>query len=379
MSDKNDVDVETKTHEAEGSWLSGWPAMLLSVAIVGAAIYSFSPRPKPDYPKTEVHVQDLLVTDLAQRGSRIVAVGEQGTILYADEATGPWSQADVDQDRGSNLTRVLFVDDNTVVAVGHDSWILRSTDRGESWREVLFNPERAEPLLGIAGPFDGELLAYGAFGQIQVSHDAGETWTRSELVKEQSEDSAEQDNAASSDPFSDNYDPFAAFGDGGGGFDDFSTRHLNAIIQSEDGALWLAGERGLVARSNNLGASWTQFEIDYNGSFYGLLETAEGRMIVHGMRGNVFYSDDQGENWTRSQSNTRESLYGGVRKANGEILLAGGSNSVIKSSDAGKTFTRVTPKKAKALTAVLVIAPGQWLTAGEAGVLLQGPNAVAAK
>ena len=102
-------------------------------------------------------------------------------------------------------------------------------------------------------------------------------------------------------------------------------------------------------------------------------------MIVHGMRGNVFYSDDQGENWTRSQSNTRESLYGGVRKANGEILLAGGSNSVIKSSDAGKTFTRVTPKKAKALTAVLVIAPGQWLTAGEAGVLLQGPNAVAAK
>lgn len=379
MSDRKDVDVETKAHEAEGSWLSGWPAMLLSVVIIGAAIYSFSPRPKPHYPKTEVHVQDLLVTDLARQGSRIVAVGEQGIILYADNPQGPWAQASLDTQRGSNLTWVLFVDDNTVLAVGHDSWVLRSTDAGQTWREVLFNAERAEPLLGISGPYNGELLAYGAFGQLQISRDAGQSWSRSELVKEDSATEDEEAGQDVSDPFSDNYDPFAAFGDGGGGFDDFATRHLNAIIQAKDASLWLVGERGLVARSTNMGESWSQFETGYNGSFYGLLETDQGRIIVYGMRGNVFYSDDQGENWTRSQSNTRESMYGSVLKPNGEILLAGGSNSVIKSTDAGLTFQRVTPKKAKALTDVLVIDPGLWLTAGEAGVVLQGPKAATAK
>ncbi len=374
MSDTSTVDIETKTHEAEGSWLSGWPAMLLSLAIVGAAVYSFSPRPKPDYPATEVHVHDLLVTDLAQQGKRIIAVGEQGNILYADNPQGPWKSADVDAQRGSNLTRVLFVDDQVAVAVGHDSWILRSDDGGQSWQEVLFQPERAEPLLGLAGPFDGELFAYGAFGQLQTSRDLGQTWARMELVKQDSESNEDDAALDASDPFSDAYDPFAAFSDGGGGFDDFSSRHLNAMVQAQDNSLWLAGERGLLARSQDQGKTWVQFETGYNGSFYGLIEAQPGRMLVYGMRGHVYYSDDQGENWVASQSHTGESLYGGVRKRNGELLLVGGSNSVILSRDAGATFTQVSEKQAKALTAVLVIAPGQWLTAGEAGVRVQGPK-----
>ena len=375
MSDTKNMDVETKVHEAEGSWLSGWPAMLLSLVIVGAAIYSFSPRPKPDYPATEVHVHDLLVTDLARHGQRIIAVGEQGNILYADDPQGPWRSAEIEVQRGSNLTRVLFVDEQVAVAVGHDAWILRSEDGGQSWQEILFEPERAEPLLGIAGPFDGELFAFGAFGQLQVSRDSGQSWTRTELVKQESESEEQEAAPGINDPFSDSYDPFAAFSDGGGGFDDFSSRHLNAMVQAQDHSLWLAGERGLLARSNDQGKTWEQFETGYNGSFYGLIEAQPGRMLVYGMRGHAYYSDDQGQTWVASQSHTPESLYDGVRKSNGDILLVGGSNSVILSRDAGATFTPVSEKQAKALTAVLVLAPGQWLTAGEAGVRLQSPQA----
>ncbi len=380
MSGSDPAQVDTRGFEAEGSWLDGWPAMLLSLIIIGAAVYSFSPRPPPAFPATQVEVDQLLVTDLARLGQRIVAVGEQGKILYADDPGGPWTLASLDRNRGSTLTEVLFLNDQVLVAVGHDSWILRSSDAGKSWTEVLFDAEKAEPLLGLAGPFDGELMAYGAFGQWQVSQDQGKTWSRRQLVK----NAADSPDEAAADPFSDpfadpfastgdDYDPFAAFGSGGG-FDDFSSRHLNAMTQASDGSLWLAGERGLVARSDNAGESWTQFETGYSGSFYGVFETQGGRIMAHGMRGNIYSSRDGGESWQRSQTEVSESMYGGRVLDDGTILLAGSSNVILRSRDNGRSFQQVSVKNSRTLTDILPVAPDVWLTAGESGVRLQGPG-----
>ncbi|MGJ8668901.1 MAG: WD40/YVTN/BNR-like repeat-containing protein [Oceanococcus sp.] len=380
MSENENMDVDTVAHEAEGSWLDGWPAMLLSLIIISAAVYSFSPRPKPDHPMTKVHADDLLVTDITQVGQRLIAVGEQGEILFADAPQGPWQSATVNQQRRSNLTRVLSVSEEVALAVGHDGWILRSTDAGENWQEVLFDAEKAEPLLGISGPYDGRIFAYGAFGQIQISSDAGKTWQRHALVKEELEVEAQDDAAAgSSDPFSDNYDPFASFGSGGGGgFDDFSTRHINGITRASDGSFWLVGERGLIAQSTNNAETWTKFETGYSGSFYGVLQTKGGRIMAHGMRGNIYSSPDKGETWQKSDAGTAQSLFGGLVQENGDIYLAGGSNAILKSSNGGRSFSNISEKKAKALTDIVVLAEGKWLTAGEAGIRLQGPN-VAAK
>lgn len=383
MSASSAREVEIQAHEAEGSWLDGWPAMLLSVVIIAAALYSFSPRPLPDFAATAVYPDRLLIVDVARRGQRLVGVGEQGKILYADQAQGPWELAEVKPDRGATFTEVQFLDDQTVLAVGHDSWIVRSSDGGQSWTEVRFDAEKAEPLLGLAGPYDGRLFAYGAFGQLLISDDSGQSWRRQELVKE--EVAADADKDAAADPFADpfgggagdDYDPFAAFGSGGG-WDDFGTRHLNAMTRASDGALWLAGERGLIARSVNGGDSWVQFDTGYNGSFYGVLETRSGGMLAHGMRGNIYSTRDLGESFQLSQSNTEESLYGGVVADNGDILLVGSSNIIIRSSDNGRTFSRAVDKQRDALTDILVLGDGLWLTAGEGGIRLQGPKAPAA-
>ncbi len=374
MSKAELLDVDTKLHEAEGSWIDGWPAMLLSLLIIGAAVYSFSPRPPGQFPATQVYADKLLITDVARRGNRFAAVGEQGKIFYADDPAGPWQLATVTPQRGSTLSRLVFLDAKTLVAVGHDSWILRSTDAGRSWQEIRFDAEKSEPLLGVAGPFNGQLWAYGAFGQLQVSRDGGQSWSRQELVKEESAaEPAVAEASGSSDPFSDNYDPFGGFG-GGGSFDDFATRHLNGITQASDGALWLVGERGLVARSVNGGETWSQFETGYTGSFYGVLETAGGRILAYGMRGNIFSTRDAGESWQRSQSNTEESMYGGMIQDNGDIVLAGGNNIIIRSSNGGKSFQVISLKGSSSLTDVMVLAPDLWLTTGERGVFLQGPD-----
>jgi photosystem II stability/assembly factor-like uncharacterized protein len=381
MSETDDLGSETKAHEAEGSFLEGWPAMVLSTIIIGAALYSFSPRPLAVFPATQIDAQKILVTDIARQdqdqGSRLLAVGEQGTILYADDPNGPWQVAAVEPQQGSTFSRVVFLGSKTAVAVGHDAWIVRSTDAGQNWKQVAYAPDKGEPLLGIAGPFDGKLMAYGAFGRMEVSRDAGQTWQRQELVKDASaEVVADVDDSGSSDPFSDNYDPFGSFG-GGGSYDDFSTRHLNGMAQASDGSLWLVGERGLIARSTNGGESWTQYESGYDGSFYGVFETQGGRILAYGMRGHVYSSRDKGESWQASDTQVQDSLFSGALADNGDILLVGATNVIIKSTNDGQSFTRVSQKDNALLADIQPISAGLWLTAGDNGLQLQGPNAPA--
>lgn len=390
MTDEKLEDI-IQAHEAEGSWRDGWPAMIMSVIIISAALYSFSPRPKPDFPATAVNERSVLVASVARSDGALIGVGEQGQILRAQAADGPWQAVRVEPQRGTTLTAVAVVAPDTLVAVGHDSWILRSSDAGASWREVNFNAERSEPLLGLAGPYDGRLYAYGAFGQFLVSEDLGLSWQRRELVKNDSDEA----DAGGSDPFADpfaseddgDYDPFGGGGDddpfadpfGGGSFgmDDFSTRHLNGLIQARDGNLWLVGERGLVARSSDGAQTWDQFETGYNGSFYGVLQLGDDGILVHGMRGHVFVSSDQGQSWREARTGVRDSLFTGVVLDSGAVLLAGGSHAVIRSKDNGRSFTRVSDKGAKSVADILPLAADRWLLAGEAGIQIQTPVAAA--
>ena len=130
-----------------GGPFAAWPAHLMVLLVALAGIYSFSHRPPPPFPPTQVHPDKLLVNGLARSGNRIVAAGELGHILIADSPEGPWREAKVEPARGATLTRAAFIDDRTALAVGHDGWIVRSTDAGETWQEVAYDAQRPDPLL----------------------------------------------------------------------------------------------------------------------------------------------------------------------------------------------------------------------------------------
>ncbi len=366
----DESEVDTRTHEVEGSMVQGWPAILITIGIIAAALYSFSPRPDPSFPETRVRAGDVIVNDLAHQGQRYIAAGEQGVILIADAPDGPWSRAQVSPDRGSTFTRVRFVAQGTAVAVGHDSWIVRSTDGGGSWQEIEFSPQRSEPIINLGGPFDGRLFALGAFGKFLESTDLGQSWTAREIVAAE-EEAEEAAYDPTTDPESPEYDPFAAFSSGAIA-EDFSTFHLNAMDRLDDGRYLLVGERGLIARSDDDTRTWKRLQDIYSGSFYGVLRLDGGRVLIHGMRGHAFYSDDGGDSWTPSRIPSDESLFGGMVTGDGRLVLVGANNTIVVSTDRGATFSKVSGKGAAALAAVLP-APGGWLTAGEAGVAVQKP------
>lgn len=343
-----------------GGMLAAWPAHGLALLVLCAAVYSFSHRPPPPFPPTAIHPDRMLVNGLAHSGARIVAAGELGHILVADGPEGPWREARVEPPRGSTFTRAAFLDERTALAVGHDGWIVRSEDGGETWKEVAFDEQRPDPLLGIAGPFDGRLFAFGAFGLFMSSDDQGRTWQVSPLAIEGGAAAAEVDP---------DEDPFANFGKA----DSVADRHLNAMVRLSDGSLLLAGERGALLQSRDLGQTWRALDEIYAGSFFGALVLPGDHVLVFGMRGNAFVSADLGKTWRKSETPGTVSLFGGTLLPGGEAVLVGDNNTVLVSRDRGATFTVASQAEHRGLAAslaeVVTLPGGALLAAGDGGIL----------
>lgn len=343
-----------------------WPAFLISLIVLAAAIYAFSPRPMPAFPETAIHPDGLQINALLRVGGKLIAAGEQGRILIADSEKGPWTEAKVEPQRGSTLTQMAAVGGGTLIAVGHDGWVLRSQDGGKSWQESHFDAENSDPLLGVAGPYAGQLFAFGAFGKFLISTDDGKNWRQQTLV-ESGAPAAPAAPVEEVDPYA---DPFANASASSGGIGD---GHLNAMTKAADGSLILVGERGMIARSTDNGASWEAQKSGYTGSFYGVLPVPPNALLAYGMRGNVFRSEDNGKTWNKVETPLELSLYGAVTTLRRELMLVGENGVVLVSKDGGKSFKLGSVGEQQRLAAALALDGGELLTAGELGIALRDP------
>jgi photosystem II stability/assembly factor-like uncharacterized protein len=331
-----------KVRQGEKAGNHGWPAAVFTGMVLGAALFAFSPRQAPPFPATQVYPDRILVNGLAENGKRLLAAGEQGHILIADDPKGPWRDATVEPQRGATFTQVQYIGDGVALAVGHDDWIVRSEDNGQTWKEVSYNKDedQAAPLFGVAGPFEGKVYAFGAFGTLMQSADLGKTW-----------------QSLKSD----------AIGD----------KHLYGMLDGGS-ALLLVGEQGLMLKSADGGATWQAQKQIYKGSFFGALTLPDKGWMVYGMRGHVFVSHDSGQNWKESVTPAPLSMFGGAVEPDGEILLAGAQRTVLVSDDGGAQFRIFAQGERQTLAAVLPLADGSVLAAGEPGLSIQKQTAAAA-
>ena len=306
------------------------PGLLMSAAVLGAALFAFSPRPSPAFAASAIAANQVQINGLARAGARVVAVGERGVILVSDDRGASWRRAAVAPDEASTLTQVFFISPRVGIAVGHDGWILRTTDGGDHWQEVRFDHAHSDPLLSVWGTAGGPVFATGSFGQLLVSHDAGATWTQQ---------------------------PTPA-GD----------RHLNAIAGDGHGHLVIAGETGTLLVSGDAGATWEKRPSPYEGSLFGVLPLADGAWLAYGMRGNVLRSTDEGATWQHLDTHVGTSYFAANRLDNKDVVLVGQGGAIVTSSDAGQTYAVRQVGGVQSLDTVLDMGPGQLLLGGEAGV-----------
>jgi len=303
-------------------------------------------------------VAKSMLLGAAQAGGRLVAVGERGIVALSDDAGRTWRQAQVPV--SVTLTAVRFVDARQGFAVGHGGVVLATHDGGESWRKQLDGAQSAQLVLQAAQAsgnpsavkeaerlvadgadkplldlhfFDARRgLVVGAYNQAFATVDGGQTW---QVVSDR--------------------------------LDNPKGLHLYAI-RSRGDTLVIAGEQGLVYRSDDAGRTFRRLATPYQGSFFTAELPTADEMVVAGLRGNVWRSIDRGVSWSKVEVRIPASFTASADRGERGLVLGNQSGALFAFH--GGQLTPLPGGTQPPLTAVLPLANGQLLALGRAGAIV---------
>ena len=302
--------------------------------------------------KSNLASQSLLLGITKASAERLVAVGPRGHILTSVDGV-QWQQANVPIQ--VTLTNVYFYNESLGWAVGHDATILQTKDGGNNWQIQHYKPtlEKAFFDINFTDPLHG--IAVGAYGLVVRTVDGGENW-RSEFHDELllSEDLDYLNELKNEDEIA-YIDEIA-----------YMLPHFNRLIRHGQ-TMYLLGEIGLLAQSNDFGKHWQLLEPIYQGSFFDLTKTQAGHLIVAGLRGNVFRRSEKEQGWLKITTNTTALLNDVVSADNGHIFILGNNGVLLKSTDEGKTFQLLIQDDGKALISGVWF-KGKLIVASEVGI-----------
>ncbi|MFT4994945.1 MAG: photosystem II stability/assembly factor-like uncharacterized protein [Paraglaciecola sp.] len=275
-------------------------------------------------------VKESLLLDIAKSGDRLIAVGERGHILLSDDGV-KWEQ--VVTPSLATLTAVHFVGAHGW-AVGHDASILKSEDAGKSWQLQYFDPQLERPFLDVIFFDQQHGIAIGAYGAFYRTTDAGLSW-KSELHPEflSPDDQAYLEEMKLED-------------------EEFYLQELSSIlphlnsVSSSAGRLYLAGEAGLLASSDDQGRSWKRMEIDYFGSFFDFAQTLSGRIFAAGLRGNLFEYLGSEQQWLKLETGSKSSLNAVISIDPNTSMVLGNNGAMVTISPESIGFKQFADGKA---------------------------------
>jgi len=266
--------------------------------------------------------------------SFLVAVGERGHIIRSHDGVN-WQQVDVPSN--TTLTSVFFINELLGWAVGHDATILHSQDGGLSWQIQQSLPELERPLLDVA--FKDELhgIAVGAYGIFFRTNNGGKSWQQEfhlSLLLKEDFDYLQELKSEDEQAYLDERGSLLP--------------HFNHVFL--DGrTVYLSGELGLLAKSNDLGKTWQRLAQIYQGSFYDIARTQLGNLLAVGLRGNIYRSLTNGTPWKRSIVSTTALLNSIVLAGEKQLFILGNNGTLLESKDDGQTFITHLQQDGKAL------------------------------
>lgn len=258
-------------------------------------------------------VNDSLLLDVAKRAGGLVAVGERGHILTSNDGQ-QWQQQSVPTT--ATLTGIYFVGDKGW-AVGHDTTILHTAGKGQPWQLQMQDIALEKPLLDVYFKDENNGIAIGAYGIFYRTTDGGANW-----VAEQHAELLHPDDFAYLEEIREEDEAFY--------LEELSSilPHFNRISAAGD-RLFLAGESGLLAFSDDFGKKWQRMPIDYSGSFFDVVQNQQGRLLAAGLRGNIFSYDEINQRWDPVKVDTTSSFNSIVVGAEGSFWVLGNNGYVV--------------------------------------------------
>lgn len=321
----------------------------------------------------------VLLTDITRVQDRLLAIGDFGVVLYSDNEGIDWQQANVPVT--TLLTSIYFSSETVGWISGHDGVLLRSDNAGKDWQlhldgnqihelkinhyqaqldaltasdresdplledDLLFALEDAEfyqeegpvnPLLQVWFQDSQVGFLLGAYGLALRTQDGGNTWV------------VMSDDLPNPDQF-----------------------HLNAITAQAD-SLVIAGEAGLLMKSDDQGESWYALPSPYTGSFFDVVSHQQS-LFVLGLRGHLFRSDDGGFDWQAQEVDTTVSFMGAYSDQD-SLAVAGLGGTLLTGSEADKLELKPLGVR-RHFNAVVATTDG-WVLVGEQGIFRSSEQGV---
>jgi photosystem II stability/assembly factor-like uncharacterized protein len=306
-----------------------------------------------------------LLIAVARAGTRLVAVGQRGHIIYSGDAGGTWQQARVPV--SSDLTAVFFVTDMVGWAVGHDGVILQTRDGGVSWTLQLDGRRANDRLV--------EHLQARAAGAPQ-SAEMARLLDEAKRYKEQGADKpfldvwfADENNGYVVGA----YNLIFRTSDGGKNWEPWFDRtdnpkflNLYAISRAGDD-LYVAGEGGLVLKLDPQAQRFQAQTTPYKGSFFGVVGN-KAKVFVFGLLGNLYSSSDGGKTWNKEVAGLPAAIVARTLLSDGSLLLADTGGRVAVSDSAGTGFKPVSLKQTMPLAGIAEAGKGRLVLVGPRGV-----------
>lgn len=330
---------------------------------MGAAVTSGAAETDPlNQPSpTSLKWKSLVQLNVTRAGTRLVCVGERGSVALSDDNGVSWRQVKVPV--STTLTYVSFVDAKVGWTVGHGGAVLKTVDGGEHW-EKLFDG------LGAAAT---ELAAATADADASVA-----SRKRVDEAKRLVSDGPDKPFLAGRFPDAQRGLIVGAYGlafetaDGGrtwqslvGRLDSGRRRHLYAIDAKEERIL-LAGEQGVLLASSDGGRSFSPVSLPGKGTVFGLV-SSNSTLIAYGLKGAVYRSSDQGANWVNVNL-PQITVTTGLRLSNGDLMLGNEAGQLFVSKDEGRTFAPIRIRNPDPITSLTEAADGAIVRAGVRGV-----------
>lgn len=341
--------------------------------------------------------QRALLLDITTAGSKLVAVGERGHILVSNDEGSSWKQKPVPVDQMFNA--VYFTSEKYGWAAGHDGNVVATVDGGETW--TLIRPgikaqaklneiavkdanaelKRMQELLNSGttedprnNPLYAGMTIEEAVEEAQWQHDSAQGKLQQAVVPSPLMDIWFKDEKTGF--------VVGAFGyifktvDGGVTWQDLRAKvgntdnfHFNTIVGTKDGAVFAGGEAGLMVYSLDLGETWQQSDVPYEGSLFTIVSNHDAsKLITTGLRGNTFVSFDRASTWVPMNTGVDYSLACGTIFEGGNVVLAGSGGTVAISLDGGQTFTSQTLASRSSISSVVATQSGKFIMVGQGGV-----------
>lgn len=361
-------------------------AILASILLfaTGSQAAWLDPLKSPSQETNRAH--ESLLLDIARIGSRLVAVGAHGNIVYSDDSGKSWQQGRTPS--SVTLTSVYFSSATHGWAVGHDGLILHTKDAGESWVKQF------DGYLANEAMVKGAIVnKKQALQELETAESSGELADieNAEMHLENATyalDDAKYDrDSGSTKPFLDVwfYDANTGFAvgaygmafhttDGGETWVDWSSKlengnrlHINGLAMVGPRSLMLVGEQGLVLRSDDMGYTWRALPSPYDGSYFGIMAKNDD-ILVFGLRGNLFHSSDGGIEWERVVTKSEQTLMAGISKSDKSIALVGNGGSVILLDQNSEAPRSIILKERTSIASVVEAPDGSLVLVGETGV-----------